>query len=49
MLDINDSEDEYTIFSKTIETLLSHPIPRIENNTEFTGITPKDMSLLKTN
>ena len=49
MLDINDSEEEYKVFSQTIETILSHPIPRIENNTEFTSITSKDMCILKTN
>ena len=49
MIDINDSEEEYKLFSQTIETLLSHPIPRTENNSGFTDITPKDMSLLKTN
>ena len=48
MIDINDSEEEYNLFTKTIERLLSHPLPTIEPSKSFKSLTLKDMNILKT-
>lgn len=48
MIDINDSEEEYNLFTKTIERLLSHPLPTIEPSKSFSGLTLKDMNILRT-
>lgn len=48
MIDINDSEEEYKLFTDTIESLLTHPLPVIEPSKSFKSLTLKDMTILKT-